>query len=224
MRCLRDDRAMKRTFVIASLAGAGAAVAIQRGTAAWRRERRARTVYPARDAAALMNPLRRLKDPPRAMVAGFGIGRGDRVLEVGPGPGYFTREAALAVGEEGCVVALDLQPAMLGELARRLPSGSAFSVRSVAGDAMRLPFADATFDRAYLVAVLGEVPDPQQAVAELRRVVRSGGTIAFSETLSDPDYVREGELRRLGGDAGLRFVDRRRHLLGFTLRFCVPAE
>lgn len=218
----RHDRAMKRT-TIAVVAGVAVAASLVRATRAWRLERTAKTVFPARDAASLMNPLRRLKDPPGSMIAAFAVARGDRVLELGPGPGYFTREAARVVGDAGRVVALDLQPAMIGELTRRLPPDVVSRVRPVVGDAMRLPFADASFDRAYMVAVLGEIPDAAQTVAELRRILRPGGSVAFSETLSDPDFVREGELRHLAADAGLHVVERRQHLLGFTLRFGVDA-
>jgi ubiquinone/menaquinone biosynthesis C-methylase UbiE len=185
----------------------------------WMRERRAKTVYPAKDAAALLHPLRRLLLSPSHVIAAAGIRAGHRVLELGPGPGYFTTEAARATGSAGYVVALDLQAAMLQELRARLSPAIAQRVLPVTGDAGRLPLASARFDRVFLTAVLGEVPDPDRAIAEIARVLRPGGEVAFCETLADPDYVREGELRRMCAAVGLRFVERHRQPLGYVMRF-----
>ena len=189
----------------------------------WLRERRARTVFPASQAASLMNPLRRYIQPPDRMVAEFGIAGGDTVLELGPGPGYFTVEAARAAGAGGRIICIDLQPDMVRELMRRLPDDLAPRVRLVIADAMHLPLSDAAVDRAFAVAVLGEVPQPPRALAELRRVVRAGGTVSIAETLTDPDYIRQGTLREMGWEVGLSFVVRHRGRLGYIMRFTRPA-
>jgi ubiquinone/menaquinone biosynthesis C-methylase UbiE len=185
---------------------------------AWRRERNAKSVFPAANAPALLNPMRRLIQRPEQTMADFGIRAGDRVLELGPGPGYFTSHAARAASPSGCVVAADLQPAMLKQLRTRLSPEVTSAVRTAAADATRLPFRDSAFDTAFLVAVLGEVPDPARALAELRRVLRPGGVVSFCETFNDPDYVREGVLRDLCWSAGLRVIKRRRKFLGYVMR------
>lgn len=199
------------------------ALVVNIGVSRWITERRAKSVFPASQAATLMHPARRRIQHPRRLIEAFGVREGERVLELGPGPGFFSAEAAVAVGPHGAVVAVDVQPAMLRQLLQRLPPAARPAVRAVAGDAARLPLASSTFDRAYLVAVLGEVPDAEGAITEIARVLRPGAVVAFGETLTDPDYVREGELRRLCARAGLRFLDRRRHLLGYTMRFARPA-
>jgi ubiquinone/menaquinone biosynthesis C-methylase UbiE len=188
------------------------------GVLAWRRERSEKSVFPAANASALLNPMRRLIQRPEQAICDFGLETGDRVLELGPGPGYFTPHAARAVSPDGCVVAADLQPEMLAELRRRLGPEGLPAVRLLAADATRLPFRDGSFDAAFLVAVLGEVPDSARALAELRRVLRPGGVVSFYETVNDPDYVREGVLRELCRSAGLRVIERRRKLLGYVMR------
>jgi ubiquinone/menaquinone biosynthesis C-methylase UbiE len=68
---------------------------------------------------------------------------------------------------------------------------------------------DGTFDAAYLVGVLGEIPDPSAALRELRRVLHPRGRLVVGEALVvDPDGVRLPTLRRLTATAG--FVEERR--------------
>ena len=76
------------------------------------------------------------------------------------------------------------------------------------GDARALPYADATFDAAYLVTVLGEVPDQDAALRELRRVLKPNGRVIVGELFGDPHMVGEASLRRRATAAGLRFERR----------------
>jgi ubiquinone/menaquinone biosynthesis C-methylase UbiE len=66
-----------------------------------------------------------------------------------------------------------------------------------------LPFPTATFDVVVLVTVLGEVPDPDAALGEAARVLRSGGLLSVSETWTDPDFVPHDDLVRLADRFGL---------------------
>src|SRR5262249_61303361 len=70
-------------------------------------------------------------------------------------------------------------------------------------DAMNRPLATRSIDGAFVVTGLGEVPDPEVAVAELKRVLKPAGTLGFSESVGDPDFVFAGTLRRVCGGAGL---------------------
>jgi len=190
---------------------------------AWRRERRAHSVFPASQARSLLHPARKLHQRPRPMMRAFAVSPGDCVLELGPGPGFFTAEAARAAGRAGRVVCIDLQAGMIRALREHLDADVLDVVRPLVGDATHLPLAGASVDRAFLVAVLGEVPDQRRALRELRRVLRPGGTVSFAETFADPDYVRVRALQAMARDAGLTFVDRRRQPLGYLARFRRPA-
>ena len=70
-------------------------------------------------------------------------------------------------------------------------------------DARELPFPDDTFDGAYLVTVLGEVPDQDAALRELGRVVRPGGRIVVGELFGDPHMVTHSSLAARAEAAGL---------------------
>jgi ubiquinone/menaquinone biosynthesis C-methylase UbiE len=160
-------------------------------------------VFPAAKAATLLNPLRRIVQSPRTTVSRIGLEASMRVLELGCGPGYFTVELAPAV-PNGLAVACDLQTAMLALASERAPAAA-----PVNGDAMTLPFRDGAFDAALVVAMLGEVPDPQRCVAELRRVLRRGGTLSVAETRRDSDFLRVDDLRGRFEPAGFRYVGKR---------------
>lgn len=148
-----------------------------------------------------------------------GIGPGMQVLDAGCGPGRLTLPAADRVGPAGAVVALDIQPRMLAELERRrrrLGAGNIETIQAGLGEG-RLP--SARFDRAFLVAVLGEVPDRPAALREIRRSLKPGGILSITEVLPDPHYQRLSKLRSLAGRVGFREVGVFRGLLAYTANF-----
>jgi demethylmenaquinone methyltransferase / 2-methoxy-6-polyprenyl-1,4-benzoquinol methylase len=102
---------------------------------------------------------------------------GTRALDVGAGTGELTR--ALLRRWPGCVMhALDSEPAMM-----RLARGKAVlaGVRWLLGDALSLPYPDASFDAVVSAFVLRNLPDRRQALAEQRRVTRPGGRVVCLE-------------------------------------------
>jgi ubiquinone/menaquinone biosynthesis C-methylase UbiE len=170
----------------------------------------------------LITPLRSLVHPVRESLESFGVAPGQTVLELGPGPGYFTIEAARIVGPDGQVLCLDLQPGMLGLLRGRLAEAGVTNAQLVVADAQRLPLADGSVSGAFLVTVLGEVPDRVAALRELRRVLRPGGVLAFMETLTDPDYMLEDTTRDLCRALGFQPRSHDRRLLGYIMTFTAP--
>ena len=130
---------------------------------------------------------------------------GDRGLEVGPGTGYYSLEVADRLGPDGRLDIFDLQQKMLDHTMQRARARGLSTLTPSQGDARSLPYPDATFDAAYLVAVLGEVPDQERALRELARVLRPGGRLVVGELFGDPHWVSPAALRRRGEGAGLRF-------------------
>lgn len=108
-----------------------------------------------------------------------------RLLDVGSGPGDTFKYVNNRVVD---LVALDTDPAMLGQ-ARRRVSDAPVPVRLLRACGERLPFPDRTFDTALAALVLCTVEDPPSTVAELHRVLRPGGRLLFMEHVRASDEL-----------------------------------
>jgi ubiquinone/menaquinone biosynthesis C-methylase UbiE len=144
---------------------------------------------------------------------------GERVLEIGPGTGYYTLDMAAWVSPGGSVDVLDVQQQMLDHTMRRAAARGLTNVVPTLGDARRLPYPDASFDAAFLVTVLGEVPDQDAALRELARVLEPGGRLVVGELFGDPHWVNPASLRRRAEQAALAFERRSGSPLGYFARF-----
>jgi ubiquinone/menaquinone biosynthesis C-methylase UbiE len=133
---------------------------------------------------------------------------GERVLEVGPGTGYYSLDVAEWVGPGGTLDVFDLQQEMLDHTMRRAGERGVANITPTQGDARSLSYPDGTFDRAYLITVLGEIPDQDAALRELARVLKPGGRLVVGELFGDPHWVAPAALRRRGEQAGLTFARR----------------
>ena len=133
---------------------------------------------------------------------------GETLLEVGPGTGYYTLPVAQWLGPTGALHIVDIQRQMLDHTMRRASEQGITNIQTCEADARRLPYEDASFDGAYLVTVLGEVPDQDAALRQLRRVLKPTGRLVAGELLGDPHMVTERTLRRRAQAAGFR-LDRR---------------
>lgn len=105
---------------------------------------------------------------------------GERVLDIGSGPGLLALEMGLAVGPSGRVSGIDNSESMVA-MSRRRCSGNA-QIEFQVGDAMRLPFPDGDFDVAVSTQVYEYVKDMTAALAELHRVLRVGGRALIVDT------------------------------------------
>jgi SAM-dependent methyltransferase len=105
----------------------------------------------------------------------LGARRGDRVVDVGCGPGFYVHETLDRVGPEGTVLGVDASPQMLALAAKRCAGHDNVAFRE--GDATAVPAEDESFDRALCVQVLEYLADVSAALAELHRVLRPGGRV-----------------------------------------------
>jgi ubiquinone/menaquinone biosynthesis C-methylase UbiE len=128
---------------------------------------------------------------------------GERMLEVGPGTGYYALPVARWLEPGGQLDVLDIQQEMVDHTLRRAGAEEISNIEGVCADARGMPYGDDSFDAAYLVTVLGEIPDQAAALRELRRVVKPGGRIVVGELFGDPHMVTSSALRDRAETAGL---------------------
>jgi len=111
----------------------------------------------------------------RLVRAALAAGPGERILDVGCGPGFYCAELLEEVGPGGSIVGLDSSPSMLTLAARRCEGQDNVEFREA--DATSLPVEDASFDAALCVQVLEYVPELAAGLTELYRVLRPGGRV-----------------------------------------------
>jgi ubiquinone/menaquinone biosynthesis C-methylase UbiE len=140
---------------------------------------------------------------------------GERVLEIGPGTGYYTLDIAAWVGT---VEIFDLQQKFLDHVIGRAAERGLTNVVPTQGDATALPYADDSMDAVVLTAVLGEIPDPPAALREIRRVLKPGGRLVVGELFGDPHFTTLGSLQSQAAEAGLCFETHSGNRLAYFAR------
>jgi protein-L-isoaspartate O-methyltransferase len=133
---------------------------------------------------------------------------GERLLEIGPGTGYYTLDMAAWVGPGGTVEIFDLQQEFLDHVMRRAAETGLENVVPTQGDATALPYEDESMDAVVLTAVLGEIPERAAALAEIRRVLKPDGRLVVGELFGDPHFTTYASLERQAAGAGLRCKER----------------
>ena len=116
----------------------------------------------------------------RRFVRMSGPQKGDSVLDVATGTGDIAAVFAKEVGPEGNVVGVDFSAAMISR-ARKRGKNVMQNLRFEVGDAMDLRFASHSFDVASISFGIRNVDDPGAGIAEMSRVVKSGGRVAVLE-------------------------------------------
>jgi SAM-dependent methyltransferase len=146
---------------------------------------------------------------------------GERVLEIGPGTGYYSLDIARWLEPGGALELFDIQQEFLDHTMRRAGEAGLTNVEATRGDATSLPHADDSVDAVVLTAVLGEIPDQDAAMREIARVLKPNGRLVVGELFGDPHFTSPGALERRGEDAGLRLEERSGPAIGYFARLAV---
>jgi ubiquinone/menaquinone biosynthesis C-methylase UbiE len=113
------------------------------------------------------------------LVERVGLRRGERVLDVACGTGVVARAAAERVGRTGHVAGVDINAGMLA-VARLLPAGPGAGIGWFEGSVLGLPFAAGSYDVVLCQLGLQFFPDQPAALAEMRRVLVTGGRLGLN--------------------------------------------
>ena len=148
---------------------------------------------------------------------------GERILEIGPGVGYYTLDMAGWVGPEGTIEIFDLQQEFLDHVGKRAAERGLTNINPIQGDATALPYEDASMDAVVLTAVLGEIPDPVAALRQVQRVLKPSGRLIVGELFGDPHFTTRSALKRQAGEADLTWQAHSGTWLGYFGRLGLVA-
>jgi ubiquinone/menaquinone biosynthesis C-methylase UbiE len=168
-------------------------------------------VFSAERAGHLDTPLRSVLYRPDRLAERY-VNPGDQVLDFGCGPGFFTREFAKRVGENGQVFSVDLQEEMLGVLrGKMVGEGLMPRIRTYQckPDSISLPAElNGTFDSAFTIFVVHEVPDPGKLFREIAMLLKPDGTLFYTEPLLIVGSKEFRENLALAEEAGFLQIER----------------
>ncbi len=142
---------------------------------------------------------------------------GERMLEIGPGTGYYSLDLAGWVAPGGAVEIFDIQQEMLDHTMRRAAEAGIENVTPTLGDATGLPYDETSMDAVVLITVLGEIPDQDAAMREIARVLKPDGRLVVGELMGDPHYTSPGRCAPWQG-SGLPVVERSGPAFGYFAR------
>lgn len=150
------------------------------------------------------NPLRRLIHNPQKMLARL-LDRGQTALDIGCGMGFFTLAMARLVGEEGRVIAADLQPQMLARVSGRAEQAGLLSRIRLhpCPSPDRLGLTE-TVDFALAFWMVHEVPDTAQFLSECRQLLKPGARLLVVEPKLHVPLARFEHMVELARTAGLQ--------------------
>jgi len=128
------------------------------------------------------------RDPYEALNAA-GLRPGQRVLEVGCGPGFFTIPAARVVGPKGSVCALDVSPLAIKRVRQKIRDAGATNVEAVLADAARTGLRDESFDLIFLFGLDHARGDLGAIMAEMHRLLKPRGVLSIEGRLQVPNQL-----------------------------------
>lgn len=155
-------------------------------------------------AGALESPLMNWLISTQTTLDRIGLRPGQRVLEVGPGPGRLLIPAARRVLPGGEVIGLDIQPGMIERLKARAAQAGVSNLTPILGDATQSHFPPHYFDVIYFCTVLGEIPDRAAALHQCQAALKPGGLLSITEIFPDPHYQSRTTVQRLAESVGFQ--------------------
>lgn len=189
----------------------------------WRWTSRRRSLpCPTWLAASLESPLMDRLAGTQTTLDCLGLRPGQRVLEVGPGPGRLLIPAARRVLPDGEVVGLDIQPGMIERLKLRAARAGVSNLTTILGDATQPNVPPQSLDVIYLCTVLGEIPDRVTALRRCYLALKPGGLLSVTEIFPDPHYQSRATVRRLAEATGFRLREMHGRWYFFTANFLKP--
>jgi len=150
------------------------------------------------------------KDPYKLLRAA-GLKPGQKVLEVGCGPGYFTIPAAEIVGDKGIIYAVDVHPRAIARVKEKIAATGVRNVRPMLANAAETGLPEASIDLAFLFGLRYVHGGLENVLTELHRLLKPGARLAIEKTRG-PEEEMIAEVER----AGFRYTGKQGRIVVFT--------
>jgi len=160
-------------------------------------------VFPPKYAFTLLIPFRNIFLSPKKLIQRLDLKDDHYVLEIGPGPGYFSVNMAKTL-KNGKLVLLDIQQEMLNIAKKRLQKRKIENVEYMLCDGVNFDLGNESFDRVFMVTVIGEIENKENYLSEIHRILKIDGVLSISELVGDPDKLSIGELKSLVSANGFK--------------------
>jgi ubiquinone/menaquinone biosynthesis C-methylase UbiE len=175
-------------------------------------------IFPHQWAFTLLIPLRNIILSPTKLIKRMGLTPEMQVLEVGSGPGYFSLPIAKFLSKGNLTVA-DIQPEMLEMAKKRLTKGGCSNVSFYNCNGTNFDLPSESFDRIFLVTVLGEIENQENYIAEFYRLLKPNGILTISEQAGDPDKLSFIETQTLVEKFGFTYFQIFGTVRNYTINF-----
>ena len=140
------------------------------------------------------NPLLPIFRNPYKLLKAAGLKPGQKVMEVGCGPGFFTIPAAKIVGEEGFVYAVDVHPLAIEKVKEKIEKEGIKNVGPILANASDTGLPDRSIDLAFIFGLRYIAGGLGNVIAEIHRILKPGGVLSFEKTRgSEKKLIEEVE-------------------------------
>ncbi len=128
------------------------------------------------------NPLLPIFRNPYKLLKAAGLKPGQKVLEVGCGPGFFTIPAAKIAGEEGFIYAVDVHPLAIERVKEKIERVKIKNIKPILTNASNTGLPDRSIDLAFLFGLQYVAGGLENVIAEIQRTLKDGGVLSFEKT------------------------------------------
>ncbi|MBC8275885.1 MAG: class I SAM-dependent methyltransferase [Chloroflexi bacterium] len=137
------------------------------------------------------NPLLPIFRNPYKLLKAAGLKSGQKVLEVGCGPGFFTIPAAKIVGNEGLIYAVDIHPLAVERVKEKIEREGVENVKPVLGNASNTGLPDQSIDLAFLFGLRYIAGGLEDVISEMHRILKPGAVLSFEKTRGSQERLIE---------------------------------